>query len=83
MIDTGLKQPASQTSGVCGPPSHIVEAQKMQEKHILLRAEEKARQEVIHVDIESVVEIEQIRERKACSYIKRNDSKMQKRISVV
>ena len=55
----------------------------MQEKHILLRAEEKARQEVIHVDIESVVEIEQIRERKACSYIKRNDSKMQKRISVV
>ncbi|CAF9936865.1 MAG: hypothetical protein ALECFALPRED_006992 [Alectoria fallacina] len=74
VIDIGLKQPASQTLGVCGPPSHIVEAQKMQEKHILLRAKERARQEVIHVDLKRKVEIERIRERKAGSCIKRNDS---------
>ncbi|CAD6592366.1 MAG: hypothetical protein ASARMPRED_006192 [Alectoria sarmentosa] len=83
VIDTGLKQPASQTSGVCGLPSHIVEAQKMQEKNILLRAKEKARQEVNHVDIERVVEIGRIRERKAGSYINRNDDKMQTWIRVV
>ena len=54
---------ANQPPGVCSPPAHILEAQKIQEKQTRLRAEERARQERIQADLDKAAKAELKRER--------------------
>lgn len=54
---------ANQPPGVCGPPAHILEAQKKQENQRRLRAEERARQEEIQADLDRTAEAERRREK--------------------
>ena len=67
---------ANQPPGVCDPPAHIVEEQeraereqKRQEQQARLRAEEKARQEAIQMDLDRAAEAERRRERKRMALV--------------
>lgn len=54
---------ANQPPGICGPPSHILEAQEKEENQRRLRAEERARQEEIQAGLDRAAEAERRRER--------------------
>lgn len=60
---------ANQPPGVCGPPSHIAEAQKKQEEQRRLRAEERARKEASQADLDRAEEAERRRERKRLAVV--------------